>query len=259
MSTLKSCAECGKPVSSAASRCPHCGSNPHPSFMSCDCCKGDLKSSEAIAFSGSGRGLRNLSFHSYCFYKYNKVNLKCPVCSSHYSFSDLGLSNIKKEQDYNMNLPVIHVNYSTKCRNCGHPIFFDGCNYCGLPILNNNKIKVKVSYQDSDYPSFYNNVFFNVHAECKSKVKNSYGNCFIATAACGENSLEVQTLRTFRDQYLLSHPLGNLFVQVYQKLSPPLASAIKNKLFLKSLARFFIVNPAFQVAKFFVKAKSNID
>jgi hypothetical protein len=257
MSTLKSCAECGKPVSSAASRCPHCGSN--PSFISCDCCKRDLKRSEAIVFSGKS----TLSFHSYCFQDRFHLNFKCPTCNFYYSFSDFGLSGINKEfyQYPTKGVPKIEVGYVHTCTSCGQPMYFEGCNYCGLPMDSNNIAKVKVSYPDSDYPSITCSITFRVHPECKSRVPSSISSvsCFIATAACGEDSLEVQTLRAFRDRYLLSHPIGHLFVQVYQKLSPPLASAIQNKPLFKLIAKILIVNPAFQVAKFFVKSKSNLD
>ena len=51
--------------------------------------------------------------------------------------------------------------------------------------------------------------------------------CFIATAAYGGNwGDEVEQLRTFRDEVLLNHPLGQHLVSAYYRLSPPLANWI---------------------------------
>jgi len=51
--------------------------------------------------------------------------------------------------------------------------------------------------------------------------------CFIATAAFGSYlAPDVMVLRAFRDKYLLTNPLGSAFVDVYYRLSPPLANFI---------------------------------
>ncbi len=64
------------------------------------------------------------------------------------------------------------------------------------------------------------------------------GGCFIATAAYG-SALEPQVvlLRAFRDQYLLTNPLGHAFVQWYYHTSPPVAEAIRQSPTLRSLVR----------------------
>jgi len=66
--------------------------------------------------------------------------------------------------------------------------------------------------------------------------------CFIATAAYGTPMAEeVQTLRDFRDDYLLANPLGQAFVDLYYKVSPPIAEFITDHPSLKPLVRAGLV------------------
>jgi hypothetical protein len=63
-------------------------------------------------------------------------------------------------------------------------------------------------------------------------------NCFIATAAYGTPMAEeVKVLREFRDIYLLSNPIGKSFVDTYYKISPRIASFIKEHPILKSIVK----------------------
>jgi len=62
--------------------------------------------------------------------------------------------------------------------------------------------------------------------------------CFIATACYGTSETkEVETLRQFRDQYLLTNPLGKAFLKSYYTLSPPLAEFISKHPLLKKIGR----------------------
>jgi hypothetical protein len=62
--------------------------------------------------------------------------------------------------------------------------------------------------------------------------------CFIATAAYGTPMAEeIQTLREFRDEYLLTNPVGQAFVDFYYRVSPPIAEFITEHPSLKPIVR----------------------
>jgi len=62
--------------------------------------------------------------------------------------------------------------------------------------------------------------------------------CFIATAAYGTPMAdEIQILREFRDEYLLINPLGQGLVDIYYRISPPIAAFITEHPSLKPIVR----------------------
>ena len=62
--------------------------------------------------------------------------------------------------------------------------------------------------------------------------------CFIATAAYGTPMAEeIQILREFRDEYLLTNPLGEALVDVYYTVSPPIAEFITEHPSIKPVVR----------------------
>ena len=64
------------------------------------------------------------------------------------------------------------------------------------------------------------------------------GGCFIATAAYGSYlDSHVQTLRDFRDSYMVTNPIGQSFVSTYYRLSPPIAEFIDDHPALKPVVR----------------------
>ncbi|MCP4650104.1 MAG: hypothetical protein GY853_08525 [PVC group bacterium] len=64
------------------------------------------------------------------------------------------------------------------------------------------------------------------------------GGCFIATAAFGTKmAKEVRVLCEFRDDYLLTNPLGRKFVKLYYTYSPPIADRIAQKPAVRKIIR----------------------
>jgi hypothetical protein len=62
--------------------------------------------------------------------------------------------------------------------------------------------------------------------------------CFIATAAYGTPLVEeIGILREFRDEYLLTNPVGQALVGVYYRVSPPMAEFITEHPSLKPIVR----------------------
>ncbi len=62
--------------------------------------------------------------------------------------------------------------------------------------------------------------------------------CFIATAAYGSYlDSNVKILQDFRDVYLLTNTPGKMFVALYEKYSPPLATIITDNKYLKIATR----------------------
>ena len=72
--------------------------------------------------------------------------------------------------------------------------------------------------------------------------------CFIATAAYGTPLHEdIDVLRDFRDEYLMTNPVGQAMVKIYYSTSPPIADVIRENEWLRTAVRDGLVKPVVQI------------
>jgi hypothetical protein len=70
------------------------------------------------------------------------------------------------------------------------------------------------------------------------------GGCFIATAAYGSPMApELDLLRSWRDVELSSIYIGRVFIDVYYRLSPPIAKFIEGHNVLRMIVRKLLIVP----------------
>jgi subtilisin family serine protease len=87
-----------------------------------------------------------------------------------------------------------------------------------------------------------------------SNISGGGGGCFIATAAFGSPmELHVLILRDFRDNYLICHSIGRIFVESYYRMSPLIAHVIEKSEGLRTITRWClmpIVGVAYLIVNF---------
>ena len=75
------------------------------------------------------------------------------------------------------------------------------------------------------------------------------GRCFIATAALPPAAVELEILRTWRDDVLRPRRSGRRFIAVYERVSPPLARVIARSALLRAVVRSTVVVPCARLAR----------
>ena len=89
----------------------------------------------------------------------------------------------------------------------------------------------------------------NGAAVSSSSSGSSGGGCFIATATYGTPMAdEIGALRAVRDAYLLDSALGTAFVDVYYRVSPPIADAVSQSPVLRGAVRV-VLTPVVALSK----------
>jgi len=81
-------------------------------------------------------------------------------------------------------------------------------------------------------------------------VEKKLSPCFIATASYGTPMHEdINVLRDFRDEYLMTNAVGRMFVKVYYATSPPIAEVISEHEWLRTVMREGFVKPLVHVVR----------
>lgn len=100
----------------------------------------------------------------------------------------------------------------------------------------------------------FNQLRADIHSAVPAEVTGILdgSDCFIATAAFGSSTApQLDILRSFRNQFLLSNTLGRWFVKKYYKYSPKWAQKIKRKESAKAFVRATL-SPVIQVAQWLI-------
>jgi len=85
-------------------------------------------------------------------------------------------------------------------------------------------------------------------------------NCFVATAVYGSPyAKEIVFLRFFRDNYLIKKKSGELFNNIYYKISPFIARPIEKNHFLRGFVNRLILKPFMKAIRIFLRITDTKD
>jgi hypothetical protein len=130
-------------------------------------------------------------------------------------------------------MPTVHESHATVTVD-GTPVNSGEASGNISLSVGDNTITIVVTAQDSSTTKIYTITV--------TRTAPPSGGCFIATAAYGTPmAAQVEILREFRDEYLLTNPVGKSLVELYYKVSPPIAEFITEHPSLKLIVRVGLV------------------
>jgi len=130
------------------------------------------------------------------------------------------------------------------CNNCDSWVGYkEYCPWCHSLQTQNSSLILRKKYRPNLRKEWIRIKNLNeedfIQQQKEFKYKNS---CFIATAAFGTTmEPEVQTLRNFRDNQLLTNKAGKTFVKYYYMFSPPIADVIAKVSSLRFIVRIILL------------------
>ncbi len=179
------------------------------------------------------------------------THIKCQICSS----SDISFNN---NQAYKYQKDLI-----VQCNSCKAIIDFNKATI--IDIANSNVDEYLLSVINKEKPNYKTAYLLAIKEHkrifnCELSISKTYidklttengieikKGCFIATACYGsEDAFEVKQLRTYRDEVLMQSNYGKMFVNLYYKTSPYLASLIYKSNVLKKIIKTLIVKPFYK-------------
>jgi len=115
----------------------------------------------------------------------------------------------------------------------------------GQTVDDQATLNITSAYLETKVIRWVDEVLLTVEFDAGEDVQLSVGGlagCFIATAAYGTaTAQEIEVLREFRDGYLLTNSLGQALVDLYYRISPPIAEFITEHPSLKPIVRAGLV------------------
>lgn len=161
-------------------------------------CKGEAETAVANIRNGSTQFFES---------SFNAISTNSPELTS-----DRFSSGLKNDTIYVFKLAMVD--------NAGNVSHFTPDAYFNATSLENNSNTTPTQAQGK-----------GIHAAAPGEVVGivDQSQCFVATAAYGSSwNTNVETLRKFRDRFLMTNALGRLFVRLYYKWGPHAADAIRD-------------------------------
>jgi hypothetical protein len=200
MAQLISCFECGKPVSSEASNCPHCNTS-SVNGVDCGLCGIRLKSSQSVF-------LTHYYAHSYhahpeCVQKVTiepePVEVRCSVCSYPTIYTCIKIKESGRER-----VSCGHLN--NKCSNCGHGVSlpsgferntYGNCCHCNLLLKKSDNVQISSDGYVHNYCYSLNRNFQAQRTEYIELIENQRTEYIELTEKLSQAKAQLRGLHSF--------------------------------------------------------------